>query len=84
MDSEPYQPIACSTYDIYEIAIMRGQILDLCWRDAEGEHTEQVKPLQLKITNGEEFLIFQGYRHAQNDTKQVRLDKITHAEIKGP
>ncbi len=84
MDTDQYQPIACAAYDIYEIAIMKGQLLDLRWKDEAGEHVELVKPLQLKVVNREEFLIFQPKDAVIKQPVKVRLDKIMSAELKRP
>ena len=58
MDNDNYQPISCSDYDIYEIAIMRGQKLQVNWLDTQGQSQQNIlKPfhnaspgLTLKLT----------------------------------
>ena len=81
MDKDQYQPIACSAYDIYEIAIMRGQKLDLTWFDAQGMRlSDRVTPINLRIMDGAEYLIFEVCTGNQ-DKQQVRLDKIASASI---
>jgi transcriptional antiterminator Rof (Rho-off) len=78
MSHETYQPIACSQYDLYEIAIMRGRPVDLAWCD-EGGVVRQARltPVALETRAGEEFLLL------QQDPQQpgllvVRLDRIRH------
>ena len=58
MSHETYQPMPCSQYDLYEMAIMRGQFLDLIWRDEQGEEQQaRVKPVGLETREGQEFLL---------------------------
>jgi len=79
MPDQPYQPIACADYDIYEIAIMQGCLLMLKWKLDSGEIFEQsVKPVKLEIKNGAEYLIFESQGM---QIMKIRLDKILHAEI---
>ena len=83
MDKDQYQPIACAAYDIFEIAIMRGQQLDMHWVDEQGGHCSGiVQPLELKVSQGEEFLIFKSPDVAEQ--RQVRLDRISTCKIKEP
>lgn len=75
MPHETYQPIACSQYDLYEIAIMRGQPLDLVWCDDNGlEQQSHIKPLGLETRAGEEFLLF--LDPLVPGIQAVRLDRI--------
>ncbi len=70
----PYVPIACSDYDIYEIAIMRRQQLRLT---IKGNDSLQVTPVSLRIEQGAEYL-----EYTINKTLQrVRLDQIERAQI---
>ena len=76
MENDNYQPISCSDYDIYEIAIMRGQSLELSWLDDRGQHQQGVfKPLNLHIREGAEFLVVE----TDSGMKEMRLDKIKQA-----
>jgi transcriptional antiterminator Rof (Rho-off) len=60
MSVEPYQPIACSQYDLYEIAIMRNQWVELVWWDEPGVvHQARLKPVGLQTREGQEFLLLQ-------------------------
>ena len=81
MKGDQYQPIECSQYDIYEIAIMRGQALNIAWLDGSGcQHQHRVRPTALNIRNGEEFLTF--YIQQDHDKKlaEIRLDRIMLVE----
>ena len=69
-----YQPIACAAYDIFEIAIMKRQVLDLSWRDEKGESQNQrIIPLDLKIEKGAEYLLAE---QPGGDNLMIRLDHI--------
>ena len=83
MEHDPYQPISCSAYDIYEIAIMRNQCLDMHWRQGEMEMTERVRPLALHIHDGAEYLIF-SIDTTDEQRQQVRLDHIINSRIVEP
>ena len=76
--SDDYQPIACGDYDIYEIAIMRGQLLQLKWRQAGAVQQQKVRPLTLKIENRAEYLYFQ---QGIEEPQRLRLDKIISAQL---
>ncbi len=80
-----YKPVACSDYDVYEIAIMQNRNIDLSWKDQYGKSRHEiVRPVELKIKEGAEYLLFQ-----TNDTNSrlnqnnhtVRLDRIQRAAI---
>ncbi len=72
--SDKYEPIACATYDAYEIAIMHRQPLRLAWQDVRGTtHLETVMPLDLFTRSGEEFLVC---RTARGAVLRLRLDRI--------
>lgn len=77
MSDDKYQPVSCSEYDIYEIAIMRQQCLDLKWQNSHGiEHNQKVKPVDLKIINGAEYLIVELVPDDKSSISEIRLDKI--------
>lgn len=82
MNSKPtgtdYQPIACASYDQYEIAITRRRTMHLVWEDGNVVHDRIVTPLDLRIARGEEYLVM---RLPEGDTLDVRLDHIRRAEI---
>lgn len=71
-----YKPIACETYDLYEIAIMRRQKLQMQWLDNEGQSRDEViVPLSLMQFKGGEFLIFASPSQG-GEQEQVRLDWV--------
>ena len=56
--TEPYQAISCALHDVYEIAVMHKQHLNIKWTDDRGErHTTKVMPKDIVVKNREEFLI---------------------------
>jgi len=73
-----YRPIACASYDQYEIAIMRHRRMRLAWDDGNVAYDRVVIPLDLRITHGEEFLVM---RLPEGEITEVRLDRIRRAEI---
>ena len=78
MPSDPYKPIACGDYDIYEIAIMKQRLLRLEWEAAEGGFYKQiVTPLELKIVDSAEYLFYK--KLDENLINKIRLDKIKSA-----
>ena len=77
MPDKSYIPIACSDYDIYEIAIMQNKNLKLKWMTEQGViHTECLTPQKLLIINKAEYLIVDS-----EITDKIRLDKIRQVEI---
>jgi len=83
MLEDPYKPIACGDYDIYEIAIMKQRKLTLEWTDADGGTVnETVTPLELKIIEGAEYLFYEiENKKTKKTTDKLRLDKINSATI---
>jgi transcriptional antiterminator Rof (Rho-off) len=72
-----YQPIACSFYDVFEIAITRGQKLQARWSSDESDPREGVlTPLDFKIRDGAEWLCA---RDEAGSDLEVRLDRIEMA-----
>jgi Rho-binding antiterminator len=73
-----YTPIDCGLYSQFELAVMRGDRLRICWRKRSGEtHIETLRPRDLQTRNHEEFLIAEdrfGRRRA------LRLDYIFKSE----
>jgi transcriptional antiterminator Rof (Rho-off) len=77
MSHETYQPIACPQYDLYEIAIMRGQFLDLMWCDEQGvEQQARVQPVGLETREGQAFLLLLRDPGKKDVIASVRLDRI--------
>jgi len=74
----PYRPIACASYEHYEMAILRRKRLRMTYHDDNDLREELVTPLDLQTTHGQEFLIV---RHAGGDTARIRLDHIVTAEV---
>jgi transcriptional antiterminator Rof (Rho-off) len=74
MVKKPYQPIACALHDEYEIAIMHKNHLDIRWTDNDGSHTARVLPIDIRVKDGEEFLIAVS---SANRTYCIRLDRLT-------
>ena len=83
MPVEPYTPIACADYDIYEIAILRHNHLLLEWISEKGEKLRvTVMPRELKIIQGAEYLLFKPVRNNNlNSIDKLRLDRIHSAKI---
>lgn len=80
MPSDPYKPIACGDYDIYEIAIMKQRKLTLeCLSDKGDSFKQTVTPLELKIIEGAEYLLYK--MPDTKTTEKIRLDKIKSATI---
>ena len=70
----PYQPIACSLHDEFEIAIMYRKPITIKWQ-VDGEfHKEVVLAKDLLVKNKEEFLVV---KTRGNKELCIRLDKIT-------
>ena len=79
MADTPYKPIDCSDYDIYEIAIMQNRQLIIESKTDEGDLSAQkVKPIQLQIIDGAEYLFFIS---EQKDEHKIRLDRINSAKF---
>lgn len=81
MQTDPYIPIACGDYDIYEIAIMQKKQLALEWISQRGKAQQEIViPLELKIIDGAEYLYYERVnKQKQNSAQKIRLDKITSA-----
>lgn len=72
-----YVPISCDLHSEYELAILRRQRLRLVWANGNVLHDEVVLPLDLKTTNGEEFL---ACRTKDGITQSIRLDRVRRME----
>ena len=84
MPEQPYKPVACADYDIYEIAIMQHKMLILKWHDQSMNVCQhQVKPVALQIRDGAEYLLFEmtDTEQAETDRQEVRLDRVISAVI---
>lgn len=81
MATDDYQPIACADYDIYEIAIMRGQVLDIHWQDAGSvQHQALLRPTGLVIRDRAEVLLTTLASDPETAV-DIRLDRITSVSI---
>lgn len=83
MSEDSYQPIECGLHSEYELAIMHGQTLNLRWQDADGvEKSQAVKPLDLNVRKGEEFLLVRLLNGSSDDAElSIRLDRILGFEV---
>jgi len=73
-----YIPIACTSYDIFEIAIMRHERLQTRWIGDDGIAQEAlIMPLDLATRDRAEWLIAQDQ---QGGLLNLRLDRIETAE----
>ena len=73
-----YRPVSCALHSEFELAIMRGQRMELKWHDDDGVARQAVvTPLDLVTRNHEEFLLveYEGERRA------IRLDRIGAASV---
>ena len=75
--SDNYKPVSCKIHSEYELAIIRGQRLQVSWQPQTGKSiTEILKPYDVVTSQGSEYLM----AHDINDIdKKIRLDKITEA-----
>ncbi len=71
-----YKPIACQTYERYELAILKHQKLRMVWHEENVIYDRVVTPLNLETRQGEEFLVFS----SEGETRRTRLDQITRAD----
>ena len=72
-----YQPISCSTYSGFEVAILHRRKLHLRWVEGNVIHDEIVTPLDLQTREHQEFLIC---RDVNGAAHTLRLDHIHHVE----
>lgn len=77
-DESDYQPIECSLYSEYEVAIMRRRRWRMHWRDeAGGDHLETLRPTDLQTRQGQEFM----YAVTDDGAERcIRLDRIIKIE----
>jgi transcriptional antiterminator Rof (Rho-off) len=80
MKPDAYQPIACALHSEFELAIMRHSVISISWfGDDAVKHVERVLPLDIRVNNGEEFLVFMPQGNAQSEQREstARLDRVT-------
>lgn len=69
-----YNPIDCSRYSEFELAIMHRTRLQLGWRDAAGDlHLESLLPTDLCTRRRTEYLVVVD---ATGRVYEIRLDQI--------
>jgi len=75
--SDDYKPVSCETHSEYELAIMRGQQLQIIWQVQPGKSiTETLKPYDVITSHGSEYLLA---RNPVGEDKKIRLDRIIEA-----
>jgi len=70
---DPYEPVACHLHDLYEIAIMGGQRLQICWHNGKTRRNEAFRPLDLQTADSAEWLLVENNRGGR---LRIRLDWI--------
>lgn len=72
-DTDPYQPIACSLWDQWELAILKKQRLRLSFVDDQGvlQQTEGT-PVDLITRHKAEYLIVE----IAGKRQEIRLDRL--------
>lgn len=73
-----YRPVACASYERYELAIMQRRRLRLVWTDGERVHDQVITPLDLRTAAGQEYLVL---RRPDGVRAEVRLDRIHQVEV---
>ncbi len=77
--NKKYTPVSCETYSRYELAILRGQALRVCWKGARGtDRVETLVPLDLRTRRHAEFMIA---RDLYGRRRVLRLDRIQRADV---
>ena len=77
MDKQNYQPVACGLHEQYQLAAMRGTLLDMSWRNESGETmNSRLRVLDVATRNGAEFL---SAETPAGDRHEIRLDWIIRA-----
>jgi len=75
--SDNYKPVSCEIHSEYELAIIRGQQLQICWKPTKNKPiTEILTPYNVVTHKGAEYLLA---RTANDEEKKIRLDKIIEA-----
>ena len=80
---DSYQAIPCAEYSQYELWIMRQQVLQLAWRDGQGQdYIGLIQPLDLLTRDRQEFLIAMPLN--RDDVLHIRLDRILRCKPETP
>jgi Rho-binding antiterminator len=70
-----YTPVECGIYSEYELAILHGKRLRICWRSADGQpRMEVLTPRDLRTRDHAEYLLAE--RHG-GQLLALRLDYIS-------
>jgi Rho-binding antiterminator len=76
-NNEGYIPVSCERHSEYELAIMRGQSLNITWQDEHGQpQSETLEPYDLLTEQKIEYLLA---RRPHGEDIKMRLDKIIEA-----
>ena len=68
-----YQPLNCDLHDELEIAALRGNPVQLRWRELEGAIREATGVVRhIEAAKGEEFLVFD----VNGELLRIRLDQL--------
>lgn len=77
MEKQNYQPIACGLHEQYQLAAMRGILLEMSWKNESGESmSARLRVLDVATRNGAEYL---SVETIAGDRHEIRLDWITRA-----
>jgi Rho-binding antiterminator len=72
-----YIPVSCERHSEYELAIMRGQSLNITWQDEHGQlQSETLEPYDLLTEQKIEYLLA---RRSHGGVVKMRHDKIIEA-----
>ena len=83
MHDDQYQPISCSAHDLYEIAIMRHQTLELSWWEGGLRCSALVRPVDIRAHEGAEYLLVHAVP-AGDEVLEIRLDRIISSKTEEP
>jgi Rho-binding antiterminator len=72
-----YRPIPCDRYSELELYILQRRRLRLTWCLDNVIHTQVVRPLDLRTSQGAEYLVC---RTGAGETLSVRLDRVRKAD----
>ena len=76
-----YVPIDCSIYAKYELSILHGESIRVCWVDRRNQHhVETLMPFDLRTRWHSEFMVA---RNQEGTLRILRLDQILSANVIG-
>jgi transcriptional antiterminator Rof (Rho-off) len=74
MKRQGYRPIACGLHEQYQLAAMRGALLDISWEsETEGSMTTRLRIVDVFTRDSAEYLSGETLAGEQH---QIRLDRI--------